>query len=71
MCSGWLKDSVVEYIAYSGAASPQWMPRPFQFHSLTILAPYAYPLSHCIKLLCNFRGSVKVNHSTLVYNSVL
>ena len=44
---------------------------------LTILAPYilytkgrhrgAYPLSHCIKLLCNFRVSVKVNHSTLVY----
>ena len=25
------------------------------------------PLSHCIKLLCNFRVSVKVNHSTLVY----
>ena len=24
-------------------------------------------LSHCIKLLCNFRISVKVNHSTLVY----
>ena len=53
MCSGWLKDSVVEHIVCSGAASPQWMPRPFQFHSLTILAPYAYPLSHCIKLLCN------------------
>ena len=29
--------------------------------------PYAYPLSHCIKLLCNFRVSVKVNHYTLVY----
>ena len=29
--------------------------------------PYAYPLCHCIKLLCNFRVSVKVNHSTLVY----
>ena len=29
--------------------------------------PNAYPLSHCIKLLCNFRVSVKVNHSTLVY----
>ena len=29
--------------------------------------PYAYPLSHCIKLLCNFHVSVKVYHSTLVY----
>ena len=43
---------------------------------LTILvAPYILytkgrhrgSLSHCIKLLCNFRVSVKVNHSTLVY----
>ena len=35
--------------------------------SPAVLAPYAYHLSHYIKLLCNFRVSVKVNHSTLVY----
>ena len=29
--------------------------------------PYAYPLSYCVKLLCNYRVSVKLNHSTLVY----
>ena len=39
MCSGWLKDSVVESIACSGAASPQWLPRPLQFHTPSRLLP--------------------------------